>query len=176
MCKLEAAARKQPVRRSKSWQREFPHPQPSLKISGPHRTDHFHLHATATSTTDKVSIIEYTNAIYELTQHRWVSRSPPPAPSSASFRTVGSPKCELAARDGHTIARIMRITALTPVVPNSVTLSLARVSSHRKALADRCNSHPEALPHANLCTQRCRRQVALLVLPRQAQEGQESEW
>ena len=139
----------------------------------------FHLHAIATSTTDKVSIIEPEKIIHMLTQPRWVSRTPPPPPPalrSASFRTVGSPKCELAARDGNNVASIKRNTALTPVVPNSVTLSSPRVPSHRKAPADRCNSHPEALSHENLRPQRRRRQVALLVLPRQAQEGEEGQW
>lgn len=53
--------------------------------------------------------------------------------------------------------------------------SSPRVPGHRASLAHRGQPDPQALPHAHLRPERCRCQVKVLVLPRQAPKDQEGE-
>jgi hypothetical protein len=53
--------------------------------------------------------------------------------------------------------------------------SLPGIPDHRAPSALRGKPHPQDLPHAHFCAQRGRRQVKVLVLPRQAPQDQEGE-
>merc|ERR1711939_791151 len=64
---------------------------------------------------------------------------------------------------------------LTRPAANSHNGTPAGIPGHRPSLAVGQQPDPEAVPHARLRPERCRCQVPLLVLPRQAEEGQEGQ-
>jgi hypothetical protein len=61
-------------------------------------------------------------------------------------------------------------------VANAGDRSSYGIPGHWAPLALRGQPQPEALPYAHLRSQRCRRQVPLLVLSLQAPQGQEDQW
>ena len=54
--------------------------------------------------------------------------------------------------------------------------ALSRIPGYWAASTHRGQPHAQALSHAHLRTQHCRRQVPLLVLPSETAEGEEGQW